>query len=95
MTLFSEILGNRYEEDYVTLSKKKEETDKTIPTTVQAPYPMEVKRISAWDLEACYIFDPIIFNSINKKKFLFLLRETDVNRNYDFIFSPEERSCLF
>lgn len=66
MTLFSDILGvNQYNEEVVTLAKK-DKTEKAVPTTVQAPYPMEVKRVNAWDLETCYIFDPIIFNSINK-----------------------------
>jgi hypothetical protein len=40
--------------------------EKTVPTTVQAPYPQEVKRVAPEDLEVCYIFDPIIFNAINK-----------------------------
>lgn len=65
MTLFGEILGAGYQEDVMTLGKS-EKTDKTIPTTVQAPYPQDVQRISPWALETCYIFDPIIFNSINK-----------------------------
>ena len=63
MTLFGDILG--VNEEIVTLSRS-EKSDKTVPTTVQAPYPMEVKRVSAWDLETCYIFDPIIFNAVNK-----------------------------
>ena len=66
MTLFGDILGtNNYDETVVTLARK-EKSDKAVPTTVQAPYPQEVKRVSAWDLETCYIFDPIIFNAINK-----------------------------
>lgn len=65
MTLFADILGTNSYEDVVTLAKK-ESADKAVPTTVQAPYPQEVKRVSAWDLETCYIFDPIIFNAINK-----------------------------
>jgi hypothetical protein len=65
MTLFSDILGTNRYEDIVTLAKK-ETSDKTAPTTVQAPYPQEVKRIASSDLELCYIFDPIIFNAINK-----------------------------
>jgi len=65
MTLFGEILGTETNYDIITLAKS-EKSDKTIPTTVQAPYPQEVKRVSAWDLETCYIFDPIIFNAINK-----------------------------
>jgi len=64
MTLFSEILGVG-NEDIVTLARK-EKSDKTVPTTVQAPYPQEVPRVSPWDLETCYICDPIIFNAINK-----------------------------
>jgi hypothetical protein len=64
MTLFADILTG-YNEEIVTLAKK-ESSDKAIPTTVQAPYPMEVRRVSPYDLEICYIFDPIIFNSINK-----------------------------
>ena len=65
MPLFSDIIGAGYNEEIVTLARK-EKSEKAVPTTVQAPYPMEVKRVSAWDLETCYIFDPIIFNSINK-----------------------------
>jgi len=65
MTLFSNIIGAGYTEEIVTLAKK-ESVEKAVPTTVQAPYPQEVKRVSAWDLETCYIFDPIIFNAINK-----------------------------
>ena len=65
MPLFSDIIGAGYNEEIVTLARK-EKSEKAVPTTVQAPYPMEVKRVNAWDLETCYIFDPIIFNSINK-----------------------------
>jgi len=67
MTIFSDIIGvEEYETDVVTLAKKTEATEKAVPTTVQTPYPPEVKRINPWDLELCYLFDPIVFNAINK-----------------------------
>jgi hypothetical protein len=66
MTLFSNILGTEENLDILTLARKSENSDKAVPATVQAPYPPEQQRVTAWDLETCYIFDPIIFNSINK-----------------------------